>query len=384
MSDVFKITCPKCKKVFNAESIFNAHIESAKKEEAKKAEALAEKKSKSQIDTLKSELVSKDKEFEKTRKEEAKKAKTEAEKKSKSQIDTLKSELVSKDKEFEKIKKESDEKAMLKLEAKYKDASKKQEKENEINNRRLSERLNKSEKQNQEMQKLLKQKSTEVQGEVQEELIEDFLRRKFPTDQVTPIKKGEKGGDCILHILDQNKKNIGEIYFESKDREKIFQEKWVDKLLKDMQNRNIGYGILVSVALPKDFEKDSAYVSRHNSILIVPMSYQLIHSVVSFIKSELVQKSKNNKDFDAPAEMKRLWGLVTSDQFHLALRNLFLKIIKIEKSLLKQKTFFEKNIADQENILIDMHDGLKKVVLSFRSKIGNVLPDKLLEPPEEK
>ena len=347
MSDIFKITCPKCKKVFNAESIFNAHIESAKKEEAKKAEALAEKKSKSQIDTLKSELVSKDK-------------------------------------EFQKIKKESDEKAMLKLEAKYKDASKKQEKENEINNRRLSERLNKSEKQNQEMQKLLKQKSTEVQGEVQEELIEDFLRRKFPTDQVTPIKKGEKGGDCILHILDQNKKNIGEVYFESKDREKIFQEKWVDKLLKDMQNRNIGYGILVSVSLPKDFEKDSAYVSRHNSILIVPMSYQLIHSVVSFIKSELVQKSKNNKDFDAPAEMKRLWGLVTSDQFHLALRNLFLKIIKFEKSLIKQKTFFEKNIADQENILIDMHDGLKKVVLSFRSKIGNVLPDKLLEPPEEK
>ena len=106
------------------------------------------------------------------------------------------------------------------------------------------------------MQKLLKQKSTEVQGEVQEELIEDFLRRKFPTDQVTPIKKGEKGGDCILHILDQNKKNIGEIYFESKDREKFFQEKCVDKLLKDMQNRNIGYGILVSVALPKDFEKD--------------------------------------------------------------------------------------------------------------------------------
>ena len=377
MSDAFKITCPRCKKVFDAGSAFNAHIESTKKEEAKKAEKEAEKK-------FKSKLESKDKEIEKTRKEEAKKAKTEEEKKSKSQIDTLKSELVSKDKEFEKIKKESDEKAMLKLETKYKDASKKQEKENEINNRRLSERLNKSEKQNQEMQKLLKQKSTEVQGEVQEELIEDFLRRKFPTDQVTPIKKGEKGGDCILHISDQNKKNIGEIYFESKDREKIFQEKWVDKLLKDMQNRNIGYGILVSVALPKDFEKDSAYVSRHNSILIVPMSYQLIHSVVSFIKSELVQKSKNNKDFDAPAEMKRLWGLVTSDQFHLALRNLFLKIIKIEKSLLKQKTFFEKNIADQENILIDMHDGLKKVVLSFRSKIGNVLPDKLLEPPEEK
>ena len=156
-----------------------------------------------------------------------------------------------------------------------------------------------------------------------------------------PIKKGEKGGDCILHILDQNKKNIGEIYFESKDREKFFQEKWVDKLLKDMQNRNIGYGILVSVALPKDFEKDSAYVSRHNSILIVPMSYQLIHSVVSFIKSELVQKSKNNKDFDAtakkiPRKIIKIFRILKTAKkilrfFRIPRENKYMISIKIQK-----------------------------------------------------
>ena len=30
------------------------------------------------------------------------------------------------------------------------------------------------------MEKQLKQKSTEVQGEVQEELLQDFLKNKFP------------------------------------------------------------------------------------------------------------------------------------------------------------------------------------------------------------
>ena len=39
MSEVLKITCPRCKKVFDAGSAFNAHIESTKKEEAKKAGA---------------------------------------------------------------------------------------------------------------------------------------------------------------------------------------------------------------------------------------------------------------------------------------------------------------------------------------------------------
>ena len=57
-------------KVLIKEEVQKAKAERiAKKEEAKKAEALAEKKSKSQIDTLKSELVLKDKEFEKKKKE---------------------------------------------------------------------------------------------------------------------------------------------------------------------------------------------------------------------------------------------------------------------------------------------------------------------------
>ena len=43
MSNIFKITCPRCKKLFDAGSAFNAHIESAKKEEAKKAEKKAER-----------------------------------------------------------------------------------------------------------------------------------------------------------------------------------------------------------------------------------------------------------------------------------------------------------------------------------------------------
>jgi hypothetical protein len=350
MSEVLKITCPRCKKVFDAGSAFNAHIESTKKEEAKKAEALAAQKYKSQ-------LASKDKENQKILKE--------------------------RNKEIEKIRQESDAKAIKEAETKFQKKAVKSNKENEINNRRLSERLDKSEKQNQEMKKLLKQKSTEVQGEVQEELIEDFLRRKFPTDIVTPIKKGERGGDCIMTLHNKNNKEIGKIYFESKDREKTFQEKWVDKLLKDMQDRNIGYGILVSTSSPKDFKKDDAYVTRHDCILVMQMNDKLIHSVVSFIKNELAIKSKNNKDFDGTAEMKRLWEFIKSDQFRIGLKGMYLKILKIEKNIAKQKTFFEKNIADQELSLSEMEQELKNVVLSFRSKVGSILPDNLLERPKD-
>ena len=223
-----------------------------------------------------------------------------------------------------------------------------------------------------------------MQGEVQEELIEDFLRRKFPSDSVTPIKKGEKGGDCIMTLHNKKNDEIGQIYFESKDREKVFQEKWVDKLLKDMQERNIGYGILVSVSKPKDLKKDDGYVTRHNCIIIIEMNYRLIHSVVSFVKDNLETKSQNSKDFDGTAEMKRLWELIKSDQFKQGLRVLYLKMLKVEKNIEKQKKFFEKNIADQELSLLEMNQELKNIVLSFRSKVGTILPDNLLDKPEDK
>ena len=109
----------------------------------------------------------------------------------------------------------------------------------------------------------------------------------------------------LLAMPEENRREFIDLYFESKDREKTFQEKWVDKLLKDMQDRNIGYGILVSTSSPKDFKKDDAYVTRHDCILVMQMNDKLIHSVVSFIKNELAIKSKNNKDFDGTAEMKR-------------------------------------------------------------------------------
>ena len=63
-----------------------------------------------------------------------------------------------------------------------------------------------------EMEKQLKQKSVEVQGEIQEELLEDFLKRKFPEDHVEPINKGEKGGDCILSINNQTGTEYAKIF----------------------------------------------------------------------------------------------------------------------------------------------------------------------------
>ena len=151
-----------------------------------------------------------------------------------------------------------------------------------------------------------------------------------------------------------------------------------------MKEKNIGYGVLITVALPKDFEKNDGYATRHGKrIIIIPMNYPLIHSLVSPLRSHLIQEANKKKDFDAPREMKRAWKFITSDEFHLSIRNLAMHMLRIKKLIEKEKAFSKKNIANKENALLGMRDELSDLVTSFRKKVGEVLPENLLENKDE-
>ena len=241
-----------------------------------------------------------------------------------------------------------------------------------IQNKRLSQRVA-------EMEKQLSQKSMEIQGEVQEELLQDFLKRKFMGDKIEEIKKGAKGGDCILTINTATQKNIGQIYFESKST-KDFKEEWIDKFLKDMQNKDIGIGILVTEALPKNFESDEGFQSRHGGkILITPFDYSLIHTIVDSIRSKIIDGVKSEVSVDIPRTMQNLYDHITGNSFQLSVRTFHQNIKKMEKLIEKEKLFMEKNIADREMRLEEMKSDFRDILIGFTRQVGDALPDNLLD-----
>jgi len=291
--------------------------------------------------------------------------------KNKKQIEAkLIADLKQKEKAIEqKLKEKSDNDVQ-----KIKDMMDKKEKEREIEKRRTQVKID-------EMSKQLKQKSMEVQGEVQEELIEEYLRNKFPTDTVEEVKKGAKGADCILRIKNNNSEELAQIYFESKDH-KSFKEEWVTKLLGDMKDKNINYGILITTAMPKDYIKhQDGYVERHgNRIVIIPMSYDIIHTLVSFLRINLINEHKSKKDIDAPKVFQRLWDHITGPSFQLPLRNLYQTMIKMNDLIGKEKKFFDSNMANKERAMLDMKEDFRDMIKSFTLKVGNnVLPDSLTQ-----
>ena len=404
MQNALKITCPNCQKEFDAGSAFNSHFEKKKLENEKilKESQIEAKKYKSQLDNNKKEiekakidaaknaeeeaakkykaqLANSQKEIEKAKIDAAKNAEEEAAKKYKSQ-------LANSQKEIEKAKIDAAKNEELKAQKLAREVKKKNDaeilkikRESEITNKRLKDNTDK-------MNSVMSNQKSELKGEIQEENLQEFLKRKFPDDNVDEIKKGAKGGDCILTINYKGKKNIAKIYFESKDTTS-FNEKWCDKLLNDMKDKGIGNGIIVASAacLPTDMDKYTSYVERHgNSITIIPMDEQIIHAIVSKIRSILIFKTRENKDNEIPDVMKKCWANLNSPNFQLPIKSMVNEIKTMEKIFSQERTSFERMSANKAKTINGVKTNLVEIVTSFTRTVGDIFPQDLLEHKDDR
>jgi hypothetical protein len=398
MNNNLKITCPKCKATFDAGDAFNAHFENAQIENEKKLKDVTKKAQQEAENKFKLQFEKQQEEIEKIKKAESKKANEEAEKKYKAQLENKDKQLAEVQKNLEhKLKEESEKKLELaKKEAikkaeelagkkfqvlidKQKEELEKSKKSEEILKKRVDERT-------QEISQIMQNRKVELQGEIQEERLQDFLRRKFPEDTVEEIKKGAKGGDCILSINHKGKKNIAKIYFESKDT-KNFSEAWVDKLLSDMKDKGIANGIIVvsKSALPSDFDETSSFVQRHSSsIKIIPMELDIIHAVVDGIRSILILKSRENNDHEIPDLMKKCWINLNSPNFILPIKTMVAQIRIMENLFKKEKDSFERTSAIKDRTIKEIQANLVAMVTSFNRNVGDIFPQDLLEHKDDK
>lgn len=418
MTDNFQITCPKCKSSFNAEKAFKEHfeleknkeVEKIKTEEAKKANLEAEKKYQNKFQKYEEEKLKQEKQIEKVKNEEKQKAQLEADKKVQKYLEQL-------EKENEKVKKEAEllakdkaqkEKEIFintfkkeeekKLEKRIKDDLELKSKRDDANKDKLNQDLKdqlekikkeraieaeRNKKQIEELASLNAKTKSEIKGEVQEELIHDFLVSKFPEDSIHEVKKGAKGPDCILTINYKGKKNIGKIYIESKDT-KIWNEEWVKKLFNDMQTQGASNGIIVSTSVPKDFDDRSGYVNREgNTITIIRMNYDVIHVTINLIRSILIMKDRNNSSSNLPDEVKKVWENVKSPNFQMPVRSMVNQIREFHKIFRKEAKDFNNSSSNKERTLKQLDNDLARMIASFTITAGEIFPQDLLEHKDD-
>ena len=160
-----------------------------------------------------------------------------------------------------------------------------------------------------EMRRKNEQGSMQMQGEVQEMAIEEWLKDNFPLDTVSEIKKGANGGDCVQTVNTYTRKNCGRIYYESK-RTKTFSNDWIEKFKSDMRAKGISVGILVTQAMPKDMErmglKDGVWVCSFDEFKAL---CAIIREMV-ITMSELTASQENKGD-----KMVMLYDYLVSPEF---------------------------------------------------------------------
>lgn len=187
-----------------------------------------------------------------------------------------------------------------------------------------------------EMKRKAEQGSMQLQGEIQELLLEEILRSSFPYDKIEPVGKGVRGADCIQTVCNPFGQPCGRIIFESK-RTKDFGADWIDKLKADMRSQGADLAVIVTQALPKEFdrfgEKDGVYIctfAEVRSLVAV-----LRNSVIRIFQVSSSQQNKGDK-------MSLLYDYLTGNEFAEQWKAIREGFLGMKQSIQRERDAMEK------------------------------------------
>jgi len=294
--------------------------------------------------------------------------------KTKGEIEKLNRE---KDELKEAIEAESQKKLNQILQEEKEKIRKNEEEKNEMRFKELQKKLDDQRQLTEEMKRKQEQGSMQLQGEVMELAIEEWLAAQFPLDTIEEIKKGARGADCIQIINTRTHQNCGSIYYECK-RAKDFQANWIEKFKGDIRERGANIGVLVTEAMPTDMNR----VGLRDGIWVC--SFEEFKGLCNVLRESIIQisnalASQENKG----DKMHLLYDYLTGNTFRLQVEAIVEGFTQMKVDLESEKRAMqsiwkkrEKQIEKVTINTIDMHSSIKGIAGSAIQSV------KLLELPE--
>ena len=211
----------------------------------------------------------------------------------------------------------------------------------------------------QEAQRQAEQGSMQLQGEVQELAIEDWLRQNFPLDNIEEIRKGERGADCLQTVNTRQHGNCGTIYFESK-RTKHFQPSWLEKFRQDIRDRNADIGVLVTQAMPADMEqmglRDGVWICSFEEFR--GLCLVLRESLIRLSQAMTAQENRGEK-------MSLLYDFLTGNEFRLQVEAIVEGFTQMQADLNRERNAMQRHWRQREK-------QIEKVMISTTQMYGSI------------
>lgn len=233
------------------------------------------------------------------------------------------------------------------------------ETEYQLKLRELEKQLEDQRRLAEEMKRKAEQGSMQLQGEVQELLLEEMLRDYFPYDSIGEVGKGVEGADCIQIVRNHVGSDCGKIIFESK-RTKTFNAGWIEKLKTDMRNNQADVAILVTQAYPKDMncfgERDGVWICSFSEV--VALTSALRHTIIRIAETKKAEENKGEK-------MQMLYSYLTGNEFRQQIETIVEGFLSMKNSISKERIQMEKLWKEREK-------QLEKVLLSTSGMYGSI------------
>lgn len=282
--------------------------------------------------------------------------------------------------DMERLKREKEElKESMELEAQAKinkaiqeEKEKLQKLADEKSELKLKERehiIDQLKKQLQEAQRRAEQGSMQLQGEVQELAIEEWLSQEYPADEIEEIKKGARGGDCIQHVNVNLGNTCGTIYYESK-RTKAFQPSWIEKFKEDIRLKGANIGVLVTEVLPGDMKrgglKDGIWICTFEEF----KAYSLIlrENLIAVATAVSSQENKGDK-------MHMLYDFLTGSEFRMQVEAIVEGFTQMQDDISKERRAMESSWKRREKQIQKVLLNTNHMYSSIKGIAGNSVQD---------
>lgn len=206
-----------------------------------------------------------------------------------------------------------------------------------------------SEKKNDMMKKTIEdlkrkseQGSMQIQGEAQETDLKNNLQIHFPTDMISDVPTGVRGGDIVQTVINQYGQKAGVILWESKNT-KNFSIEWITKLKDDQGRVNAHFCILVTRIMPDTVKHfgfiEGVWVTEYAYIvqLTQALRMQLIH--ITSMKQTLVGREKKSE---------RLLDYISGSQFTHKIQNIISTFTSLKAELESEKRAMQRIWSKRE------------------------------------
>jgi hypothetical protein len=224
-------------------------------------------------------------------------------------------------------------------------------------------------KQVEELRRKGEQGSQQLQGEVQELMLEAMLRTAFPGDLIEPVPKGRNGGDVVHKVVGPNGLQSGIILWESK-RTKSWGNDWLSTNRDDQRIAGAHLGVIISTVLPKGVDPfgrvEGVWVATMRCAL--PLATALRQALIEVARAKVAVQGQDGK-------MQRMFKYLTGPHFRGRVSAIVEACVELQSDLEAEKRALSKVWAKRQRRLELLMSGTAGMYGDLQGIVGKSMPE---------